>query len=265
MWKLSWFLRDFGYDTELLGKNEIEDRALVDLWGVVKVSEVNSARHLGPQLRWFCAGRSMGRAFSFYRHLILVALGWLRDLQLYPDLSVFVLPATLQASLSRWLEGKRRWAAMLFGRAFEQAVAAYFQRQDAAAVLYREWVAHRDSGPLYSEERDSWDRMLQSGVQLLDRFAQDDRIRIHQPEHNSQVKFTRQLVGQNDHFVRRMPREAASSAYSTTLAYFAESCREAIRRGIDRKDMLNFQLFYATTKISHLGAAGTSLRTSWHF
>ena len=48
---------------------------------------------------------------------------------------------------------------------------------DAAAVLYREWAAHRDSGLHYSE-RDSWDRMLQSGMQLLERFAQDDRVRI---------------------------------------------------------------------------------------
>jgi hypothetical protein len=40
LWKLSWFLRDFGYDPELLRKDEIEDEALVDLWGVVKVSEV---------------------------------------------------------------------------------------------------------------------------------------------------------------------------------------------------------------------------------
>ena len=39
MWKLSWFLRDFGYDADLLGKNEIDDKALIDLWGVVKVSE----------------------------------------------------------------------------------------------------------------------------------------------------------------------------------------------------------------------------------
>ena len=38
MWKLSWFLRDFGYDSELLGKNEIDDRALVGLQGVVKIS-----------------------------------------------------------------------------------------------------------------------------------------------------------------------------------------------------------------------------------
>src|SRR6266550_8929477 len=38
MWKLSWFLRDFGYDTELLGKDEIDDQALVGLMGVLKVS-----------------------------------------------------------------------------------------------------------------------------------------------------------------------------------------------------------------------------------
>src|ERR1044071_1646083 len=63
--------------------------------------------------------------------------------------------------LDGWKEKDTR-AAMLFGRAFEQAVAAYFQRQDAAAVLYREWAACRDSGLHYSQ-RDSWDRMLQSG------------------------------------------------------------------------------------------------------
>ncbi len=38
MWKLSWFLREFKYDTDLLAKAEIDDHALVDLWGMVKVS-----------------------------------------------------------------------------------------------------------------------------------------------------------------------------------------------------------------------------------
>ncbi len=98
--------------------------------------------------------------------------------------------------LDGWKEKDTR-AAMLFGRAFEQALAAYFQRQDAAAVLYREWASHRDSGLQYSE-RDSWDRMLQSGVQLLDRFAQDDRVRVRQPRRNLQIKFTKHLAGQND-------------------------------------------------------------------
>ncbi len=76
--------------------------------------------------------------------------------------------------LDGWKEKDTR-AAMVFGRAFEQAVAAYFERQDAAAVLYRKRAAHRESGLNYSE-RDKWDRMLHSGVQLLDRFAKDDRI-----------------------------------------------------------------------------------------
>jgi hypothetical protein len=40
MWKLSWFLRDFGYDTELLGREEIEDKALIGLSGVVKATHM---------------------------------------------------------------------------------------------------------------------------------------------------------------------------------------------------------------------------------
>jgi hypothetical protein len=38
LWKLSWFLHDFGYDTELFGHDEIDDKRLVGLQGVVKIS-----------------------------------------------------------------------------------------------------------------------------------------------------------------------------------------------------------------------------------
>jgi hypothetical protein len=38
LWKLSWFLRDFGYDTESLGRDEIDEKNLVGLQGVVKIS-----------------------------------------------------------------------------------------------------------------------------------------------------------------------------------------------------------------------------------
>ncbi len=46
LWKLSWFLRDFGYDQELLGHDEIDDKRLVGLRGMVKVSHttVNGRR-----------------------------------------------------------------------------------------------------------------------------------------------------------------------------------------------------------------------------
>jgi hypothetical protein len=38
LWKLTWFLRDFGYDTELLGHDEVDDKNLIGLPGVVKIS-----------------------------------------------------------------------------------------------------------------------------------------------------------------------------------------------------------------------------------
>jgi hypothetical protein len=40
LWKLNWFLRDFGYDAELLGQDEIDDKNLVGLRGVIKISHV---------------------------------------------------------------------------------------------------------------------------------------------------------------------------------------------------------------------------------
>jgi hypothetical protein len=40
LWKLNWFLRDFGYDTELLGRDEVDETRLSDLTGVVKISHI---------------------------------------------------------------------------------------------------------------------------------------------------------------------------------------------------------------------------------
>src|SRR2546425_677303 len=100
--------------------------------------------------------------------------------------------------LDGWREKDTR-AAMLFGRAFEQALAAYFLREDAPAVLLREWAACQNQGLQYSNG-DTWDRMLQQGIQLLDRFCQDDRIRIRQPRRNLQIKFVRP-VSQTNEFV----------------------------------------------------------------
>ncbi len=38
LWKLGWFLRDFVYDPELLGREEIDEKALFGLRGIVKIS-----------------------------------------------------------------------------------------------------------------------------------------------------------------------------------------------------------------------------------
>lgn len=83
-------------------------------------------------------------------------------------------------------------AAMLFGRAFELALGAYFRREDPGDVLFREWSACKGQDLQFSD-RDTWDRMLEQGIMLLTRFCQDDRIRISQPRRNLQIKFTRQV------------------------------------------------------------------------
>jgi hypothetical protein len=48
LWRLNWFLRDFGYDSDLLGRDEIDDKNLAGLSGVVKISHavVNGSSQL---------------------------------------------------------------------------------------------------------------------------------------------------------------------------------------------------------------------------
>src|SRR5215467_4768572 len=91
--------------------------------------------------------------------------------------------------LDGWKEKDTR-AAILFGRAFELALGAYFRREDPGDVLFREWFACKKQD-LHFPHNESWDRMLEQGIMLLTRFCQDDRIRVSHPRRNLQVKFTR--------------------------------------------------------------------------
>jgi hypothetical protein len=59
LWKLNWFLRDFGYDAELLGRDEIDETSLIRLRGIIKISHtvVNGASLLNldgfaPAVQW---------------------------------------------------------------------------------------------------------------------------------------------------------------------------------------------------------------------
>ena len=97
--------------------------------------------------------------------------------------------------LDGWKEKDTR-AAMLFGRAFELALGAYFRHEDPGEVLFREWSACKNQDLQFSNQ-DTWDRMLEQGIQLLIRFCQEDRVCIPKPNHNLQVKFSRQ-IGKND-------------------------------------------------------------------
>lgn len=99
----------------------------------------------------------------------------------------------------RYLEGwreKETRAGMIFGRCFEKALESYFCGDDCGATLYREWCAFRET-PFEYKKGETWDRLVHQGVHLLERFAQDNRIRISQPQQNLQIKVVRELPKAN--------------------------------------------------------------------
>ena len=98
--------------------------------------------------------------------------------------------------LDGWQEKDTR-AAMTFGRCFEQALSAYFCGEDCTATLFKKWDEFRDA-PFTYKKGDTWDRMVHQGVHLLERFAQDDRIRIPHPRRDLQVKVVRELPNGNE-------------------------------------------------------------------
>src|SRR6266481_7105314 len=95
--------------------------------------------------------------------------------------------------LDGWREKETR-AAMVFGRCFEKALGAYFGEGDSAAVLFKEWEAYRDA-PFEYRKGESWDHLFHQGVHLLETFARDNRIRIHSPKKNLQIKILQTLPG----------------------------------------------------------------------
>jgi hypothetical protein len=40
LWKLHWFLRDFGYDPDLLSQDQVDEKALANLRGVLRTTHV---------------------------------------------------------------------------------------------------------------------------------------------------------------------------------------------------------------------------------
>jgi hypothetical protein len=57
VWKLNWFLRDFGYDTELLSRDQVDEKSLLNLRG--------GRSHFPYHLEWaFLSERRRIRAIS---------------------------------------------------------------------------------------------------------------------------------------------------------------------------------------------------------
>ncbi|MFY9730067.1 MAG: PD-(D/E)XK nuclease family protein, partial [Candidatus Acidiferrales bacterium] len=69
--------------------------------------------------------------------------------------------------LDGWREKEDR-ASMIFGRCFENALAAYFREEDSAAVFFKSWQEQQDAALQYAKN-DSWDRLYHQGVHLLER------------------------------------------------------------------------------------------------
>ena len=98
--------------------------------------------------------------------------------------------------LDGWREKETR-AAMAFGRCFEKALAAYFCGEDCGATLFKEWGAFRNA-PFAYKKGETWDRMVHQGMHLLERFAQENRIRIPHPQQDLQLKVVRELPNGNE-------------------------------------------------------------------
>ena len=95
--------------------------------------------------------------------------------------------------LDGWQEKETR-ASMVFGRCFENALAAYFRKEDCGAALFKEWEVYRDALFEY-KKGETWDRLLHQGIHLLETFAREDRVRIQDPDRDLQVKKLRTLTG----------------------------------------------------------------------
>jgi hypothetical protein len=64
LWKLQWFLQDFQYDPKLLDQDEIDEKALVGLRGVIKISRASvngrtftNLDAFAPESAWSGKGR----------------------------------------------------------------------------------------------------------------------------------------------------------------------------------------------------------------
>jgi hypothetical protein len=123
--------------------------------------------------------------------------------------------------LDGWKEKDTR-AAMLFGRAFELALGAYFRREDPGEELFREWSVYKNQNLLFAK-RDNWDRMLEQGIKLLTRFCQDNRVRVQEPERNLQFKVTRP-IGRNQ-FVAYIDAIGELDGTPCLLEWKTSSCR----------------------------------------
>jgi hypothetical protein len=106
LWKLNCFLRDFGYDMELLSRDQIDEKALVGLRGVIRTSHVALNGRSYQNLDGFAQGLAWNDTPSEIVRELRVG-GHADDLWLYTAQPILALSAQLSLSLPGWLARKR--------------------------------------------------------------------------------------------------------------------------------------------------------------
>ncbi len=81
--------------------------------------------------------------------------------------------------LDGWREKETR-AAMVFGRCFEKRSGAYFRRRGLRCSALQGMGCLSAMLRLNTRRATSWDRLVHQGVHLLQKFVQDDRVRVPQ-------------------------------------------------------------------------------------
>ena len=130
LWKLNWFLRDFGYDSDLLYQDQVDQKALVNLHGIVRTSQVTLNGRSFQNLEAFAPCSGVGRAVLRNRGKTR-ARGTAMIFS-HTQISQYLLcPRSYRYRyLDGWQEKETR-AAMAFGRSFERALGAYFSQKAA--------------------------------------------------------------------------------------------------------------------------------------
>jgi len=90
-----------------------------------------------------------------------------------------------------WQERDTR-VSTIFGRVFEHALGALFRREDPGAAFYEDWSQYRNVVLEYSKG-DSWQRMWEQALRLLEQFVRDERVIVSDPLRNLQVKYMQRL------------------------------------------------------------------------
>lgn len=65
LWKLNWFLRDFGYDQQLLADDQVDEKALVNLRGVIRTSHITLAGRTYQNLEAFAPAADWDELTSY--------------------------------------------------------------------------------------------------------------------------------------------------------------------------------------------------------